>query len=103
MKKKIIFMVFCLVLFSIFASLSYGGPDPKYRLREHPNQELLSPPLPPHGDKFEDVLLVVIPNWNGYFLLLCTKNSSSKEKPALQTSTTQEVKCDANSNVKRAR
>lgn len=44
MRKKIIFLVFCAILLFIFTSLSYGGPDPKYRLREHPWSDLcLSP------------------------------------------------------------
>jgi len=53
MKKKIIFVCFCLMLFLIFTALSYGGPDPKYRLREHPWDHMLSPGLP--GDTTVEV------------------------------------------------
>jgi hypothetical protein len=43
MKKKIIFMVFCLMLFLIFTALSYGDIDPKYKARGHPWDHMLSP------------------------------------------------------------
>ena len=43
MKKKIIFVAFCLILFLIFTTLSYGGPDPK-RMKGHPWSDMLAPP-----------------------------------------------------------
>jgi hypothetical protein len=100
--KKIILLVFCVVLLLIFTSLSYGwGPNPKYdRLRGHPEQELLSPP---NGDQFDDVLLVIITNWNNFSLVICTKIDSPKENPALQSLATQEVKSKSNNDVKRPR
>ncbi len=44
MKKKIVLMVFCLMLFLIFTALSYGDIDPKYKVRGHPWSDLLAPP-----------------------------------------------------------
>jgi hypothetical protein len=99
--KKIILSVLCVVLLLIFTSLSYAKPDPRYdRLREHPEQELLSPT---HGDQFNNVLLIVIPNWNALHLIVCIKKDSPQENPTLQNLTTQEVQSKINSNVKRAR
>jgi hypothetical protein len=100
MKRKIILVSFCLMLFLIFTALSYGDIDPKYKARAEPHQELKSPPS---GDQFDDVLLVIIPNWSGFTLMVCAKKDSPKENPALRSSTTQEVKSKTNNNVKRAR
>jgi len=100
MKKKIIFVAFCLILFLIFTALGYAWGPKAERLRADPHQELRSPPS---GDQFDDVLLVIIPNWNGFTLVVCAKKDSPKENPALQSSTTQEVKSKTNNNVKRAR
>ena len=99
MKKKIILVTFCLILFLIFTATSYGDIDPKYKLRGHPDQELLSPP---NGDQFDDVLLLITPNWNGFSLLIYIKNGSPKESPNSQRVTTQEVKFKTN-NAKRTR
>lgn len=100
MKKRIIFLVFCVVLLLIFTSLSYAKPDPRYeRIQEHPDQELLSPP---HGDQVQDVLLIIIPNWNNFSVLICTKNDAIRESPARQSLTTQESNAKTN-NIKRAR
>jgi hypothetical protein len=100
MKGKITFVSFCLILFLILTALGYAwGPNLKDRLRAHPEQELLSPP---NGDQFDDILLVIITNWNGFSLVICTKIDSPKENPALQSLTTQEVKSKINT-VKRAR
>jgi len=44
MKKRLFFLGLCLVLLLIFTSLSYGGYDPKYKLKAHPWDEMnLSP------------------------------------------------------------
>lgn len=95
--KKIIFVAICPVLLLIFTALSYGGFDPRYtRLLEHPEQELLSPQCPPQGDYFEDALLVVVPNWNGFFLLIGIKAVSPKENPNPQRLITQELKNKSN-------
>jgi len=43
MKKKIIFLAFCLILFLIFTTLSYGlSFDPRFH--GHPWDDLLAPP-----------------------------------------------------------
>jgi len=98
--KKIICAVLCVVLLLIFTSSSYGAYDPDwYRLREHPDQELLSPP---NGDQFDDVLLLITPNWNGFSLLIYIKNDSPKENPNSQRVTTQEVKFKTN-NVEKTK
>jgi hypothetical protein len=95
--KKIIFVAFCLMLFLVFTALSYGDIDPKYKVRGHPDQELLSPP---HGDRFDDVLLLVIPNWNGLCFIVYTKNSSPKDNPTLQNSLLQEMKSETRNGKK---
>jgi hypothetical protein len=46
MRKKIILVAFCLILFLIFTALSYAKPDPRYIFQGDPWQELLSPPHP---------------------------------------------------------
>ena len=99
MRKKIILITFCLILFLIFTATSYGTIDPKYRQREHPEQELISPP---NGDQFDDALLLITPNWNGISLLIYIKKDSRKENPNSQRVTTQEVKSKTN-NVERVR
>ena len=40
MKKKIILISFCLILFLIFTALSYAKPDPKYIFQGHPWDDL---------------------------------------------------------------
>jgi hypothetical protein len=45
MKKRIIFIGLCFVLLLVFVSSSYGGEDPKYKLKAHPWEEMnLCPP-----------------------------------------------------------
>jgi hypothetical protein len=61
MKKKIIFMAFCLILLLIFTALSYGGADPK-KLREDPWQHMLSP-KPDNNQNLELVILVINPHF----------------------------------------
>ena len=97
--RKIILLAFCLILFLIFTALSYGGPDPK-RLKGHPEQEFLSPP---NRDQHDHVLLVIIPNWNGFSLALYVKSNCAKENPTLQSLSAQEVKSKSDDNIKRAR
>ncbi|NIM98942.1 MAG: hypothetical protein GTO24_12930 [candidate division Zixibacteria bacterium] len=41
MKKRIIFLALCSVLFLIFTSLGYGGYDPKYKVKADPRSDLL--------------------------------------------------------------
>jgi len=95
MKKKIICVNFCLILFLIFTTLSFGEIDPKYVLREHPNQEpLLSAPK---GDQFDDVLLLITPNWNRISLLIYIKIDSHDESPNSQEVKAQEVNFKLNS------
>jgi len=77
MKNKIIFLAVCAVLLLFFASSSYGELDLKYVLLGHPDQEpLLSAP---NGDQFDDVLLLITPNWNRISILIYIKNDSHDE------------------------
>lgn len=100
MKKKIILLVFCVVLLLIFASLSFGDMDPRYKelVRGHPDQEpLLSAP---NGDQFNDVLLLITPNWNRFSLLIYIKNDSHDESPNSQRVKEQKVNFKPN-NVRK--
>jgi hypothetical protein len=104
MKRTIVFLVLCCVLILLFTSLGYGwGPGPKYCLLEHPHDELSSPSHSLQGENPDDVLFVVITNWNGRPLLLWTKISSQRIKSFSQTSTTQCTNCCAKSDAKRIR
>jgi len=40
MKKRIIFIGLCFVLLLIFTSSSYGGEDPRYKLKADPWEEM---------------------------------------------------------------
>jgi hypothetical protein len=62
MKKKIIFMAFCLILLLIFTASSYGGPDPKHKLREDPWEHMLSP-KPDNNQNLELIVLVINPHF----------------------------------------
>ena len=75
MRKKIIFVAFCLILFLILTTLSYGwGPNPKYdRLRGHPWDRMLSPK--PDDNHNQDVILLAI---NPNFCLMFTFESKVK-------------------------
>jgi|GEM_PF-1314670 len=99
--KKITCVVLCVVLLLIFTSSSFGAFDPDwYRFRAHPEQELIL--SPPKGDHSDDVLLLIIPNWNGFSVVVYIKNDSPKENPTSQRLTDQEAKSETN-NAKRAR
>ena len=95
MKKKIILLVLCAVLLLIFTSSSYGGFDPKCKtpLLARPEQELKSPP---NRSLFDNVLLVIVPNWNSFSLLLCGRSDSLEETPTMQSLTSREVGPRAN-------
>ncbi|MGB2770130.1 MAG: hypothetical protein WBC88_10435, partial [Candidatus Zixiibacteriota bacterium] len=83
MKKKIICGLLCVVLLLIFTSLSYGGFDPRaFPMKEHPDQELLSPR---HGDQSDVVLLLIVLNWNGGFLVIYTEHDYPQVGPCLAT------------------
>ena len=90
MKKKIILLVLCAVLLLMFTSSSYGGFDPNYmeRLRERPDQELRGPPM---QDQSHDILLVIIPNGKGLFVVVRAQRNPSKGDASLRNSTTQVV------------
>jgi hypothetical protein len=60
MKKKIILVAFCLILFLVFTALSYGRPDPK-KLREDPWEHLKSPKSD-DNQNLNFVLLVINPD-----------------------------------------
>jgi len=67
MRKRIIFLVFCVVLLLIFTSLSYAKPDPKYdRLRGDPWEHTLSS-KPDNNQNVELVILVINPH---FYLIL---------------------------------
>jgi len=76
MKKKIIFLVLCVVLLLIFTSLSYAKPDPRYdRLRGDPWEHVLSP-RPDNDQNLELVILVINPHFYLIFKSPCrTENS----------------------------
>jgi hypothetical protein len=67
--KKIIFVTFCLMLFLIFTTLSYGRPDPK-KLRGDPWEHMLSPK--PDNDNNLDLVVLVI---NSHFCLVFKSQS----------------------------
>ena len=70
MKKKIILITFCLILFLIFTALSYGEIDPKYRDRGDPWQHLKSPKI--DDNQNQNVILLAI---NPDFYLIFTFHS----------------------------
>lgn len=61
MKKKILFVTFCLILFLIFTALGYGDIDPKYKARGHPWGHMLSP-RPDDNQNLDLVLIVINPD-----------------------------------------
>jgi len=61
MKKKIILVAFCLILFLIFTALSYGlNFDPRFR--EDPWEHMLSP-KPDNDQNLNFVVLVINPHF----------------------------------------
>ena len=80
MKKKIIFVAFCLILFLIFTALGYGGPDPK-RLKDHPWDHLLSPGVPKDTTVDVKIRVFLIPfNLNVPIVIGITQNLFSDIK-----------------------
>ncbi|MFQ6002799.1 MAG: hypothetical protein ACE5KJ_03550 [Candidatus Zixiibacteriota bacterium] len=71
MKKKIILMTFCLILFLIFTASSYGGPDPKYRFRGDPWDRCLSPGV---EENLNLDLVIVVVNPSFYFVYAFQSN-----------------------------
>jgi hypothetical protein len=79
MKKKIIFVAFCLILFLIFTALGYGGPDPK-KMKEHPWGHMLSP-KPDNDQNLNFVVLVINPHFYLMFKSpIKVENSNSLDK-----------------------
>ncbi len=94
MKKRIIFVGLCLVLLLIFTSLSYGGYDPRYfPVKEHPDQELLSPA---NSFGFDYVVFLIMPGGTHTSLLVQLRNSTSEETPDHKTEVNQGVRCKDN-------
>ena len=102
MKKKTILLALCAVLLLIFTSSSYGGFDPKYleRLRERPDQELKGPPM---EGQSHDIVIVIVPNWKGLFVVVRAERNPSKGDISLRNSTTQGIGSKTNNDAERAR
>ena len=102
MKKKIILLVLCAVLLMIFTSSSYGGFDPKCKtpMLARPDQELKSPPM---EGQSHDILILIIPTWKGFPIVVCAASNPSKEYLPLRNSTTQGARSKSNNDSKRAR
>jgi hypothetical protein len=83
MRKKIIFVAFCLILFLILTTLSYGwGPDPKYdRLREDPWQRCLSP-----GLNEEPTIEIILIKVNSHFIVFLEIPKNPDNDNVLNTS-----------------
>lgn len=105
MKKKIILLTFCLVLFLIFTALGYAwGPSPKERIKGHPWEHMLSPK--PDNDQNLDFVVVAInshfyvifksqskvENFNDVGKLTDQKSASSIEQRSLNTHETRSKK-----------
>jgi hypothetical protein len=66
MRKKIIFVVFSLILFLIFTAVGYAwGPKPKYLVRGHPWDRCLSPRI----ERNLNLGLIVVPINPGFYLM----------------------------------
>ncbi len=77
MKKKIICVAFCLILFLIFTALSFGDIDPKYKARGHPWDHMLSPPVPEDTTVQAEASVFLIPfNFNALMMFWIDKNLS---------------------------
>jgi hypothetical protein len=100
MKKKIILLVLCAVLLLIFTSSSYGGFDPRaLPKKEHPDQELLSPR---NSERPDRLLLLISPNYNGLFFILCAKSGFARQNPNFESLTARTVQ-DKIGNVEKAK
>lgn len=77
MKRKIIFVVFCLILFMIFTALGYGDIHPAYKLRGHPWDHAISPPAQDNTTRQVQMSMVLIPfNFNATLILCINKKLS---------------------------
>ncbi len=82
MKKKTIILVICIISLLLLTSWSYGGIDPRYmRILEHPHQEDLSPR---QGGQSVDLILLIIPHGNSFYLVTWTKDSVPKGSSTCQ-------------------
>lgn len=85
MKKKIILLTFCLILFLIFTALGYAwGPNPKERIKEHPWGHALSS-KPDDDRNLNFVLLLINPDLHLVFTFQSkVKNLSDSDELANQ-------------------
>ncbi len=83
MRKKITFMVVCVVLLLIFTSSGYGGGNGKYVLLAHPWGHMESPSLPQNQD-LDVHLFIISPNW--VLLLNHPHNTKTVRKPQFDNS-----------------
>ncbi len=82
MKRKIILVSFCLMLFLIFTALGYAEIDPRYKA--DPWEHVLSP-KPDDDQNLDFVLLAINPN----FCLILTFQSKAENFNDLDKSTDQ--------------
>ncbi len=101
MKKRIIFVGLCFVLLLVFTSLSYAGYDARaLPIKEHPHQELCSPPS---GHRSCDILLLVVLNGNNFALIIRDRDGFVKADPISQKGVDPKVKSESNSGNKHER
>ena len=81
MRKKIIFVTFCLISFLIFTALSYADISPKYKkLRGHPWDHMLSPSVHDDGTVQLEVSVFLISfNLNTPMVISITKELCSNK------------------------
>lgn len=100
MKKKIILLSLCAVLLLIFTSSSYGGFDPRaFPMKEHPDQEVLSPGS---SERPDGLLLLIRPNCSGLFFILWAENPFPRQNPEFRRATAETVQ-DKTGNVEKAK
>ncbi len=101
MRKQIITLAVCAVLLLFFTSTGYGGGNGKWKLLARPDQELMLSAF--NGDRFNDILILVIPNFSGHFLLVCVERVPGRGTATLQNLDKQNIESKTNSNIRRSR
>ena len=104
MKKKILLVVFCLLLFLIFTAFGYAwGPNPKYRLLEHPWEHMLSS-KPDNDQNLNFVVLVINPH---FYLMFKSQskaeNFNNSDKVTDQKSSSSIKQSSVNKNETRSK